>query len=309
MIYQRKYQGEADQRRMIELATATQAENVHFIDLPYRLSSWALDEPENIGLWVDGREQLVAWVVMQSPFWTIDCVIRPDCVRYNQRGILEWADRRARSLVNTSYGHPSWFMNAFPPQNERRAALEQAGFACQADLPEEAWSSLWMEFDPSKQIPTGRLPEGFNIRPLAGASEVEAYVALHQEVFETKNMTGDWRRRTLRQPGYQPELDLVVTTMDGKLVAFCIGWLGKDVHGRTIGQIEPLGCQVNYRKFGLGRRVLCETLRRLRQHGAENIYVETDDFRSAAFHLYQGIGFEVVQQVLVYRKDYGEAAT
>ncbi len=309
MIYQRKYQGEDDKRRMIDLATTTQAENVHFIDLPYRLSSWALDETENIGLWVDGREQLVAWVVMQSPFWTIDCVIRPDHVRYSLGGILKWADGRARSLVNTTYGHPSWIMNTLPQQSERRAALEKAGFVCQANVPEEAWSSLWLEFDPSKQIPTGRLPEGFIIRPLAGGDEVEAYVALHQEVFETKNMTVDWRMRTLQQPGYQPELDLVVTTEDGKLVAFCIGWLGKDMQGRTIGQIEPLGCHTSYRKFGLGRRVLCETLRRLRQQGAGNISVETDDFRSAAFHLYQSVGFEVVHQVLVYRKEYGEPAT
>jgi ribosomal protein S18 acetylase RimI-like enzyme len=306
VIYQRKYQGDADLNRMIDLANATQAENIHFIDLPYRLSSWALDEPQNIGLWVDGRGQLVAWVVMQSPFWMIDYVIRPDSLRSGFRPILAWVEGRARSLLNTSYGHSCWYMNVLPRQTERMQALEQVGFIPQADLPNEAWSSVWMELDRTKPIPTQRLPEDFTIRPMAGSGEVSAYVELHQAVFETKNMTVDWRNRTLLQPTYRPALDLVVVAPDRKLVAFCIGWLGRDLEGRTIGQIEPLGCQAEYRKFGLGRQVLCETLRRLYQHGAENIYVETDDFRSAAFHLYQGIGFEVVHQVLVYRKDFGD---
>ncbi|NJD59181.1 MAG: hypothetical protein C3F13_16640 [Anaerolineales bacterium] len=309
MITQQKYQGEGDKQRMIELAVATQAENIHFIDLPYRLSSWALDETENIGLWVDGRGQLAAWAVMQSPFWTVDCVIRPDSFRSGYRQILEWVNKRSTNLLNTDYGHPCWFMNAFPQQGERRQALEQAGYVCQAYLPKDAWSSVWMELERIKQIPTYHLAEGFTFRPLGGPGEVDAYVELHQAVFETKNMTSDWRGRTLQQPVHKPELDMVAVAPDGKLVAFCIGWLGTDRQGNLVGQIEPLGCHADYRKFGLGRQVLCETLKRLRQYGAGNIYVETDDFRSAAFHLYQGIGFEVVNQVLVYRKDVGEPVT
>jgi ribosomal protein S18 acetylase RimI-like enzyme len=51
---------------------------------------------------------------------------------------------------------------------------------------------------------------------------------------------------------------------------------------------------------------LCETLRRLQQHGAESIFVETDNYRNTAFRLYESVGFEVIRDVLVYHKDYND---
>jgi ribosomal protein S18 acetylase RimI-like enzyme len=50
--------------------------------------------------------------------------------------------------------------------------------------------------------------------------------------------------------------------------------------------------------------VLCETIRRLQRLGAEKIYVETDNYRNTAFRLYEPIGFQMIRDVLVYRKDY-----
>lgn len=58
---------EQDKQLMIDLACQFQADHLHVVDLPYRLSSWALDDVENIRLWFDG-ESLVAWAVLQSPF-------------------------------------------------------------------------------------------------------------------------------------------------------------------------------------------------------------------------------------------------
>lgn len=77
-ISQRNYCGEADKSEMMALALSLQGETLHVIDLPYRLSSWALDDPDNISLWVDENNRMVAWAVMQTPFWTIDYVCRQD---------------------------------------------------------------------------------------------------------------------------------------------------------------------------------------------------------------------------------------
>jgi hypothetical protein len=35
------------------------------------------------------------------------------------------------------------------------------------------------------------------------------------------------------------------------------------------------------------------------------MYVETDNYRDEAFRLYESVGYRVIQDVLVYRKDYG----
>jgi ribosomal protein S18 acetylase RimI-like enzyme len=148
------------------------------------------------------------------------------------------------------------------------------------------------------------LSEGFVIRPLKGESEVEAYVELHRAAFESRSMTVEWRARTLRQSAYIPDLDLVAVAPDGRLAAFCVCWLDKNPGGETRGQVEPLGVHADFRKLGLGRALLTEGLRRLQLGGASQLYVETDNYRNAAFALYESVGFRVVRDVLVYRKDY-----
>jgi mycothiol synthase len=307
MINQQKYSGEEDKGRMVALARETQAENIHIIDLPYRLSSWALDEPDNVGLWVDEHGQLVAWAVLQTPFWTIDYVLRPGTDNDLHRQILRWADKRAQDMISTHYGHPAWFVNVPADQRGRRQELEQIRFMSQAEAGEDKLSEVWMELNGKMNVPSYPLPAGFTMRSLAGESEVEAYVKLHQAVFETKNMTSKWRLRSIKHPDYKPELDVVVVAPDGRLVAFCIGWMCPTPHGGFRGQIEPLGCHADFRSYALGRVALCETLRRLLQHGAESIFVETDNYRDTAFRLYESVGFRVIREVLVYRKDYNDS--
>jgi mycothiol synthase len=308
MIHQRKFTGASDQNKIIDLCRRASAETLHVIDLPYRLSSWALDDPGNVGLWEDEYGQLVAWAIMQSPFWTIDYAFQTGLESELHAQVLEWADQRARHLLSTPYGHPSWFVNVFPHQAERIQLLEHDGFTCQSTNSEDAWTQVWMEREGNSLPPVASLPPGFTARPLAGEAELEAYVELHQAVFETKNMTVEWRQRTINHPDYQPGADMVVVAPDGELAAFCIGWLGKNATGERIGQIEPLGRHAAYQGFGLGRSILCETIHRLIELGAQNIYVETDGFRTAAFQLYESVGFKVLADVLVYGKDYNDSA-
>jgi hypothetical protein len=76
-IVKRSFSGEADKDRMAALACQFSSENLHVIDLPYRLSSWAFDDPDNISLWLDENLRLVAWAALQTPFWSIDYVFDP----------------------------------------------------------------------------------------------------------------------------------------------------------------------------------------------------------------------------------------
>jgi len=50
-IIQRSYSTEQDKYLISALARQFSENNLHVIDLPYRLSSWAFDNPENISLW------------------------------------------------------------------------------------------------------------------------------------------------------------------------------------------------------------------------------------------------------------------
>jgi hypothetical protein len=65
---QRKFSGTPDIVPMQALACAWPGSPLHTTDLPWRLTSWALDDPENVALWVDDAGQLAAWAVLQTPF-------------------------------------------------------------------------------------------------------------------------------------------------------------------------------------------------------------------------------------------------
>ena len=65
------------------------------------------------------------------------------------------------------------------------------------------------------------------------------------------------------------DLDLLSVAPNGRLAAFCIGWLHRQPGGEIGGQIEPLGVHADFRRQGLGCGILAVGLRRLQQHGAE----------------------------------------
>lgn len=302
-ITQRSYSGEADKAKMYALSCQFPSDNLRVTDLPYRLSSWALDDPKNVVLWFDEHQQLMAWAALQTPFWTIDYAFHPSVPEVHAE-ILAWADHHARFMLNTEYGHPCWFVTVFSEQTERICDLEKAGFKCQADVGKDSWLKVFMRRPGDAPVKAYKAPQRYTVRPLAGEKEMGAYVELHQAVFESKNMTVEWRRRTLRHPAYTPELDLVVEAPDGRLVSFCICWLNKSVEGGPIGQIEPLGCHKDFGHLALGRVALSEGLRRLQSLGAKNIFVETDNYRNIAFRLYESFDFQKIQDVLIYRKEY-----
>lgn len=296
----RTYTRGRDDAAMLDLVLGDPVANLHTADLPYRLCSWALDDPANVVLWDDARGRLAGWAVLQTPFWTIDFAFRHDSEADLLPRALEWADRRAAAAQATGYGHPSWYVNAFADQGDRLRQLEAAGYGCQADVGEDSWSRVLLERHappPSR----GTLPDGFAIRPLAGEREVDAYVELHRATFESKNMTPAWRRRTLCSPHHRHETDLVLVAPDGRLAGFCIGWL---TEGRApVGQIEPMGIARLDRARGLGATLLGEGVRALLAAGAHRVIVETDTYRTPALVLYESLGFAPVRDVLVYRKD------
>ncbi len=278
--------------------------HLHVMDLPYRLSSWALDEPGNGALWVDAAGELRAWAVLQTPFWTLDWACAPDHAAALFPQVLQWGEARIRAVVGTVYERPCWFVNVFAEQIGLIGVLEQAGFACQSGVGEDAWEKVWLRRPAQLGLPAQPLPPGFTIRPLAGEAEVAAYVNLHRAVFESKSMTVEWRTRVLRHPQYLPALDWVVEASDGRLAGFCIGWLAACA-GDVRGQIEPLGVHADFRGLGLGRALLAAVLSCLGQLGAVDVYVETDRYRDAALTLYETIGFRIIQDLLVYSKAYG----
>lgn len=294
------YRGNDDRARLLAVAALAAGETVHVVDLPYRLASWALDCPETAALWERDGE-LLAWAVLQAPFWTLDYALHPAAPADTLAAVLTWADGAAARLRDTPYGRPVWFAAVREGQAERRRVFDAAGYRDQSG--DEPWSQVIMRRAGEETPPPVALRPGFAIRPLRGAAEVPAYVALHRAVFESANMTEPWRAATLRQPDYRPCLDLVVEGPDGELAAFCVLWRGA-VGGVVAGQIEPLGVSAVARRTGAAWAIATEGIRRLRAQGVDHIEVHTDNYRDNAYAFYQALGFRVTSGLLIYRKDF-----
>lgn len=290
---------------LISLAAREPARHLHLVDLPYRLSSWALERPDNVRVWSDGAGLLQAWAVLQTPFWAIDIVADSASGPEAYAQALRWAVEQAQAVqADPDWGRPCWFVSVLDDQVDARRTLEELGFADQGHVPVDPWSKVQL-VRPVTRLPYRvAVPPGYRLRGLRGSSEVSAYVELHRAVFESKNMTEGWRTRTLEQRAYRPDLDLVVEAPDGRLAAFCVGWFAASGYGgRPCGQIEPLGVAAAHRGLGLGKAVLEACCERLKAAGANEIYVETDRQRDAALGVYGAAGFRLQQDVHVYRLD------
>lgn len=292
----RPFAGADDLRRMADLVRTFPDKHANVVDLPYRLSSPSLDSPENVRLWTGADDMLVAFGVVQQPWQSLDYALHPRAYQSDvEDQLLTWAVERAAAL-GRERGSP-YRLNVYVPddRHEQMIALERHGFAR-----DDTWTMLYLGQSPVASPLPSPLPTGWSIRPLAGSDEVEAYVALHRAAFGSTNMTVPWRRRTLAMPEYIPDLDLVIAAPDGRLAAFCICWLHPD--GST-GQIEPLGVHPDFQQLGLGRAVLLEGLRCLRDHGATTALVEAYANNDSARYLYESVGFRPTRTLRTYAQE------
>jgi GNAT superfamily N-acetyltransferase len=300
-VYPRQLDLANDLAQALNLADVSAMNIPHVADWPYRFSSWALDNPLNTRAWFDRSSHLLGWTVMQTPFWAIDCVVHPDAPSYLYREMIEWAQARATEMSALGEGRPAWFVSIPVACLSQRQDLEVLGFKDVSEAGDDAWSKVLFELVDDSLFSTMKLPRGYRIRSLDTSSEIEAYVDLHRQVFQSENMTHRWRANTTRMTDYSNALDLVISLDDGELVGFCVAWLRRLASGETVGQIEPLGVQESHRGQKLSQALLVEAIRRLRIRGACQIFVETDRQRTDAMAAYTYMGFRVAHDVLVYR--------
>jgi predicted N-acetyltransferase YhbS len=117
-------------------------------------------------------------------------------------------------------------------------------------------------------IPAPQLPDGFTIRHVAGEHEVEQLVELHRAAFGTENMTTTYRLAMMRVPEYDRTLDLLAVAPDGKLAAFCVGYVSEAenrLSEQKLGWLDPVGTRPEFQRQGLARSLLLTGLHLLKE--------------------------------------------
>lgn len=296
----RNPRGKEEFRQLYDLAVKSPINSGNIFDLPYRFASWSAADLSNTFICEDEAGRILAWATIQLPFWALDFAVAEHGSLASLDTILDWADTRMAGHYALDRDRDCWFVTVLENQAEAIGLLEGHGFACQSQEGENAWEKRLLEkrITPHKE----KRRDGHAIRSLRVPGELELYVALHQEVFGTKNMTIPWRSQAVEGIHYDNSYDLVCEDHDGSLVGFCIAWANR---AEKIAHIEPLGVSKKYEGRGIGTALLRELEIRLAEDGIEKLLVETDVSRERALGIYERNGFLETGKILVFRKNLG----
>jgi mycothiol synthase len=188
-----------------------------------------------------------------------------------------------------------------PHQEWKRSSLERAGFAHVRNFNR-------MSAPIAEAIIVPELPDGFQIRPLDPATEVEAWVSAANagfaDHFEPHQMTADEKRHRMTEPGYLPEIDLVLVRDAHQIVGIGTNSTETMANGDKRGWVHLLALLPEYRGRGLGRALLLCSMAGLRQAGFDRAYLGVDSGNeSGALKLYTSVGFQLESQFLLYARD------
>jgi mycothiol synthase len=140
-------------------------------------------------------------------------------------------------------------------------------------------------------------PDGIVVRPLDGAREEAAFVALVNEVFLDHpwplRLTVDQVRRAHASPGFDPGSVVVAAsaTDPTRLLGFCrVTTYPADDDIRT-GEVRLVGVRREARGIGLGRALTTWGVERVRGEGAEQVVLAVEGENTDALRLYDRLGF------------------
>lgn len=295
-IQSRLYNDDADEARLIaflEAANAGERSNgsFHVGDLIWGMYRSTLFDPrENIRLWERDR-QLLGFAWFDAPN-SVNMQISPALSGQGQleAEMLEWAAERARDCQQGSQEPPTLSTWCMADDQWRDAFLAERGFA------RDSYEMLHFHYDLSGPIADTPLDQ-IVIRPVGGEHEYQERVDIHREVWQPSKVTLEAYRRLRAAPIYRPDLDLVAAQPDGHFASYCICWLDS---ANQIGEFEPVGTRPAFRGRGIGKAVIVEGLRRLRDAGARTAIVYTPRHNQPGQQLYLSAGFRIVSSEFMY---------
>lgn len=289
IIRSHPYHGEADFRRMrtflIKAHIRGQCGFWHIGDLVWRLllQSCDGDPAQNLRLWENEIGDLLGFAGYYRA-QRFDLQVHPD---YRQEALaeemLDWVEERWQSEA------VSGEVTCLRPDEgiyetdvhtidllKRRGYLQQPG------------SQVGMVRSLEDGLPELVAPAGFQLRAISGEHEAVERSAAHRAAFDSRRVTEEAYLRLMHTSGYDRDLDVVAEAPDGRIAAFCLGWIDP-VNG--VGELEPVGTRPEYQHVGLGQAVMLECLRRMKLRGMQEVIV--GPVEEGLIPFYESVGFKV----------------
>lgn len=278
-----------------EITDPGRANAWHAGDVVWALFQNVVDDPfHNLRLWEDeqGVAQAFAWFHPRG----MEALV---CRRPHQRddhalldAMYGWAAQRA---LQTATGESGLILHTQALESD--TAL--VGYLTERGYTQDGRFYVHMRRELEGEILQSELPEGWTVRHVGGEEEWQRRVDTHREVYHPSRVTLEAYRRLRRAELYRPELDLVVVSPEGEFAAYCICWYDPTTR---IGQFEPVGARAAFRRRGLGKALMFEGQRRLRNLGARTAIVLTNGDNVPAIALYKSAGFHIADRERLYER-------
>ncbi len=170
--------------------------------------------------------------------------------------------------------------------NDFDAALEELAGSHGYERHEEHHNG-YSKYDLTRPVPPAPVPAGFRIQSLADDNDHQKINTCLWRGFnhEGEIPDDDLYREAVAQsaPNFRKEHTIVAVAPDESYVSYAGIWY---VPQNRYAYVEPVATDPDYRKIGLARACLLESLRRVRAAGAEVAWVGSDQ------PFYKAIGFE-----------------
>jgi mycothiol synthase len=305
VVEPRTYRDETDLAKMRSMLQAgRKAKNgtyyVHIGDLNWWLFYPPIGEDwwQHIFLWDDPADpsRLLAWALIAPDGETFDIYVQPEL--------------RGLPLAMACY---AWGA-ARAAENALSHGAEQTGvmWISQDDTLMDEWlckqgytrnrADVSMLRSLTVPILTPTLPDGYTVRGCQGEIEVGPRATAQYSAF-TNTIPFDRYverfRGFMQSPVYDPELDVVAVAPDGQIGSFCIVWSDPV---NQVGLFEPVGTHPDFQRRGLGKVVMSEALRRLKERGMKRAIVSTWDGNTPGIKLYEAVGFHITNRLGTYEK-------
>jgi ribosomal protein S18 acetylase RimI-like enzyme len=137
---------------------------------------------------------------------------------------------------------------------------------------------------------------------MADVDDLTRRVAVHRAAWDGSKMTEARYADIMRTWPYRPDLDCVLESRDGELVASALAWFDPNL---ALGELEPVGTHRDHRRKGFARAVNLYALQQLRRAGATQAIVGSrgDDDYPIPKALYRSVGFRELSRQTPYVKN------
>ncbi len=233
------------------------------------------------------------------------CFVDPD---YGGRGIgsalFAWNDGRLREIA-ANHDAPDKLLESWSSdRNERAAAIiRAAGY-------EPITYMAQMVRPTVDDLPDHRLPAGLEIRPVRD-EDIRTIWEADMEAFRDHwgyvEPTEQWYKQFISFPYMDTSLWKIAWDDEGVAgqVKSFIDSVQNEAHGRKRGWTEQISTSRRWRRRGVAKALIVESIRELAARGMTEVAlgVHTEN-PNGAYQLYESLGYEVVQTWTTYRKPF-----